>query len=213
MDKKKAYETLLNQINLTTDSSLQTGQFKKVVVDDDKREWHFHLHFPDMIPFESFQLLKQQLETSFKDIAHAKLVVTTDNHQRERVMAYINACVEETSINDHLKQQILKTHKAIDNNRLIIHVADDIQGSYFKSSLNGQLIDALHDCGINVDTVDYEVDLTQSTEIDDALKADITEEAALIRSTHLEHIENKKNAPKDDIVDKQIGKFIQYITC
>lgn len=210
MDKKKAYETLLNQINLTSDSSLQTGQFKKVVVNDDKREWQFHLHFPDMLPFESFQMLKQRIETSFKDIARVKLIVTTDNHQRERVMAYINACVEQTSINDHLKQQILSTHKAIDGNRLIIHVADDIQGSYFKTALNGQLIDALHDCGVIVDTIDYEVDLTQSTEIDDAVKADISEEAALIRSTHLEHIENKKNAPKDDVVDKQIGKFIDF---
>lgn len=210
MDKAQAYETLLKQIELSDDEELLSGQFEKVVVNDVARVWHFHLKFKHMLNVNTYERLYSHLARAFEKIASIELNIHVDSIDGLAVMPYVEHCIKQTSMNGHLQEQMLQAFKEIENNRLIIHVSDDVQGNYFKKALNGELIRALGKYGIKLETIDYVVDQNKSLEQDDEIKQNILLEAEQIRAAHLEQVEKASKEPKLQAVEKQLGKFIDF---
>ena len=210
MDKEQSYETLLKQIDLLDDNELSNGQFEKVVVNDKKRVWHFYLKFPGLLNVNTYERLYSHLSRGFENIAQVELVIYVETLEQEKVLEYVAHCIEQTSITVHLKEQMLQAFKEVQHNTLVIHVSDEIQGNYFRKSLNGELIGALAKYGVHLDTVDYVVDTNKSIAQDDEVKQNILAEAEQIRVAHLEQLEKASKEPKAEVVEKQLGKFIDF---
>ncbi|MGX7013130.1 PolC-type DNA polymerase III [Vagococcus silagei] len=81
LNEKERYQELLKQVDLTDElenhPDLKDGTIHKVVVHKQSRLWDFSLEFPQILPFNTYQLLKQKLMLAFQNIANVDLNIKT----------------------------------------------------------------------------------------------------------------------------------------
>lgn len=98
--KRKRFQVLLQQIGLTEDASMpffQHAEITKLVVERQKKIWHFSFQFEKILPYELFIQFAQKLQQSFQHIASISFEITTEDSTitEDMVQAYWTHCIQE----------------------------------------------------------------------------------------------------------------------
>ena len=99
-EQKQRFQLLLQQIGLTDDQVVkyfdQAG-IEKLLIDKEKKSWHFIFLIHSVIPVDVFQLFKAQLVNKFSHIASVTFSIKTINQEFTDldVQGYWPLCVQE----------------------------------------------------------------------------------------------------------------------
>ena len=209
MNTKEQFKVLLTQLNMESTDALDTGQLKRVVVDDKNREWQLHIHFETLISYPIYQQLKVNIHETFSKIANVDLIVTTDNYTNHDVYQYLECCLEDINVSPNFLRQVLNARKTFQEDVLIFSFNNDILKNYFDKNIKANLLKQYTNLGINIKMIDSVVDIAQQQEEENSMQERLEEE----RIKFLEEFQksqNEKVEVEDAPVVKQIGKHMNF---
>ena len=165
------FEILMEQIALPLDwrqsSALLDAQIEKVVVHKLSRIWEFHFSFRDILPFELYRLLKQQLQEEFSKTGNQAIFeihVENPTFDQELLQAYYREAFEEGPCASQGFKSIYKDLKVSANGKdLLIEGASTIDTEHFRKNHLPNLSKQLSNFGFPVFNCQVEAkdDLTQ----------------------------------------------------
>lgn len=209
MNTKEQFKVLLTQLNMESTDALDTGQLKRVVVDDKNREWQLHIHFETLISYPIYQQLKVNIHETFSKIANVDLIVTTDNYTNHDVYQYLECCLEDINVSPNFLRQVLNARKTFQEDVLRFSFNNDILKNYFDKNIKANLLKQYTNLGINIKMIDSVVDIAQQQEEENSMQERLEEE----RIKFLEEFQksqNEKVEVEDAPVVKQIGKHMNF---
>lgn len=209
MNTKEQFKVLLTQLNMESTDALDTGQLKRVVVDDKNREWQLHIHFETLISYPIYQQLKVNIHETFSKIANVDLIVTTDNYTNHDVYQYLECCLEDINVSPNFLRQVLNARKTFQEDVLIFSFNNDILKNYFDKNIKANLLKQYTNLGINIKMIESVVDIAQQQEEENSMQERLEEE----RIKFLEEFQksqNEKVEVEDAPVVKQIGKHMNF---
>lgn len=209
MNTKEQFKVLLTQLNMESTDALDTGQLKRVVVDDKNREWQLHIHFETLISYPIYQQLKVNIHETFSKIANVDLIVTTDNYTNHDVYQYLECCLEDINVSPNFLRQVLNARKTFQEDVLIFSFNNDILKNYFDKNIKANLLKQYTNLGINIKMIESVVDIAQQQEEENSMQERLEEE----RIKFLEEFQKSKNEKvevEDAPVVKQIGKHMNF---
>lgn len=209
MNTKEQFKVLLTQLNMESTDALDTGQLKRVVVDDKNREWQLHIHFETLISYPIYQQLKVNIHETFSKIANVDLIVTTDNYTNHDVYQYLECCLEDINVSPNFLRQVLNARKTFQEDVLRFSFNNDILKNYFDKNIKANLLKQYTNLGINIKMIDSVVDIAQQQEEENSMQERLEEE----RIKFLEEFQKSKNEKvevEDAPVVKQIGKHMNF---
>src|SRR5699024_5737419 len=209
VNTKEQFKVLLTQLNMESTDALDTGQLKRVVVDDKNREWQLHIHFETLISYPIYQQLKVNIHETFSKIANVDLIVTTDNYTNHDVYQYLECCLEDINVSPNFLRQVLNARKTFQEDVLIFSFNNDILKNYFDKNIKANLLKQYTNLGINIKMIDSIVDIAQQQEEENSMQERLEEE----RIKFLEEFQksqNEKVEVEDAPVVKQIGKHMNF---
>lgn len=209
VNTKEQFKVLLTQLNMESTDALDTGQLKRVVVDDKNREWQLHIHFETLISYPIYQQLKVNIHETFSKIANVDLIVTTDNYTNHDVYQYLECCLEDINVSPNFLRQVLNARKTFQEDVLRFSFNNDILKNYFDKNIKANLLKQYTNLGINIKMIDSVVDIAQQQEEENSMQERLEEE----RIKFLEEFQksqNEKVEVEDAPVVKQIGKHMNF---
>ena len=209
MNTKEQFKVLLTQLNMESTDALDTGQLKRVVVDDKNREWQLHIHFETLISYPIYQQLKVNIHETFSKIAKIELIVTTDNYTDHDVYQYLECCLEDINVSPNFLRQVLNARKTFQEDVLRFSFNNDILKNYFDKNIKANLLKQYTNLGINIKMIESGVDIAQQQEEENSMQERLEEE----RIKFLEEFQksqNEKVEVEDAPVVKQIGKHMNF---
>lgn len=210
MENNQSYQLLLTQIGLSeVDEHLNNGTFTKVVADDDKRIWDFHIHYENMITSNLKQLLKEKLVHAFSNIAAVNLIVTFNHISESDMKGYIVHVLNNMDISNVVKEDLLNSEKRIVDDKLFITVGDELQASHFEKSLNGNLLNRLKEEELPIRAVIYEVnEVNNRDDFHDELQRET--ESIIQAFNQQKDQDEKEDKIQASQVEKAIGKHLDF---
>ncbi|TXK86550.1 hypothetical protein FVE24_18915, partial [Parageobacillus sp. SY1] len=99
-EQKERFQVLLQQLELTSDEFVpyfSEAGIQKLVIEKEKKCWHFYFLLPKILPYQVYQLFTQKLVHAFHHIANVKYTIQTiDSHFTESdVRDYWTLCLQE----------------------------------------------------------------------------------------------------------------------
>ncbi|MCH1623747.1 PolC-type DNA polymerase III [Fredinandcohnia quinoae] len=99
-EQKERFQLLLQQIELTEDAVIghfSDAYIEKLMVDKEKKAWHFYFVFNKILPTDVFQLFSTQLITRFSHIAKVTFSINAQSQEctENIVQAYWPLCIQE----------------------------------------------------------------------------------------------------------------------
>jgi DNA polymerase III subunit alpha, Gram-positive type len=99
-EQKERFQVLLQQLELTSDEFVpyfSEAGIQKLVIEKEKKCWHFYFLLPKILPYRVYQLFTQKLVHAFHHIANVKYTIQTiDSHFTESdVHDYWTLCLQE----------------------------------------------------------------------------------------------------------------------
>lgn len=132
LNKYELFQTLLQQIELKTDSDVQgildKGQVESVTVRKQKKIWEICLRFPDILPFQVYSLLEDQLRRGFHGIATVQLSIVTDepNVTEERLTQYWKKACQDSGVDSPICNQLFEeTYPVLDGKKVLFYIDHD----------------------------------------------------------------------------------------
>ncbi|CAD2076731.1 PolC-type DNA polymerase III [Phocicoccus pinnipedialis] len=210
MNTKEQFKVLLTQLNMeSTDNALNTGQLKRVVVDDNNREWQLHIHFETLISYPIYQQLKVNIHETFSMIANVELIVTTDDYNDNDVYQYLESCLEGINVSPNFLRQVLNTRKTYQDDVLRFIFNNDILKDYFDKNIKANLLRQYTNLGINIKTIESIVDIAVQQEKENSMDERLEEERIKFLE-EFQKAQSEKYEVEDTPVVKQIGKHLNF---
>ena len=207
MESHDKLKILLEQANITQNNYLEDAELERVVVDDDKRVWQFHLKTARIIPSALYQLMSTNINKAFKDIAKTELIMSPGEFDEQLVADYFASAVQSLPINDNIKHQLERTAKKLDEDVLYIAVKNSIEQSHFNKHINGNLLNAYRYYGIHLKGLEVTIDDDLQSSLSEELENRISEEReTLITQFISDREKQEKEMERQGNVPKQIGK-------
>ena len=160
MKGKEQFKVLLQQAGIQDNEHLSSGQLEKIVADDEKRVWEFHIHFDRMIPASLRELIEGSIKNAFSSIAATKIFVTADAYEDKDVIDYLESALIKVKVNDNIRYQLLNCDKEYKEGVLTFSVQNDIEVSHFNKHINGNLTSVYKELGLPITSIEFKVDAT-----------------------------------------------------
>ena len=176
MESHDKLKILLEQANITQNNYLEDAELERVVVDDDKRVWQFHLKTARIIPSALYQLMSTNITKAGKDSAKTELSMSPGEFDEQLVADYFASAVQSLPINDNIKHQLERTAKKLDEDVLYIAVKNSIEQSHFNKHINGNLLNAYRYYGIHLKGLEVTIDDDLQSSLSEELENRISEE-------------------------------------
>lgn len=164
MTKKEKLQILLQQIKISDEMKryFEEGELAKVVVFKDKKIWELHMTIKDVLPFDCYYALLQQLTDSFSEIATIHLHISTQNKTIENEQLFLYWRYFLSTLTDILPSHLPLLEKAkIVEQKIIIDVPTDAEAISLKRKLNDRFNLYCQSIGINPCTMVFNVNLEQ----------------------------------------------------
>ncbi|MGX1901689.1 PolC-type DNA polymerase III [Thermolongibacillus altinsuensis] len=237
-EQKERFSVLLQQLELAssdfahyfTDAGIQ-----KVVIEKEKRRWHFYLLLPSILPAHIYALFMQRLSEKFRHIADVKCTIEARNtsFNEKEILSYWPVFVEQLNqISSPLVTLLAEQQPSVRGTKLIVFVRNDAEAIAVKKRFSQLLAETYRSFGfpplqleteVRHDQEEYEQFLAQKQKEDEerALAA-LTEAAAkpssdeaiqaeesgpLVIGYHIK--EEEEIRPLDQIVDEERRVVVQ----
>lgn len=221
LNKYELFQTLLQQIELNPAAEMQgvleQGQVEQVTVHKKQRIWDIQLRFPDILPFQVYTLLEDQIKRGFKDIAAVRLGIVTDeaNVSEERLTHYWKKACQDSGVDSPICNKLFEEgYPVLEDKKVVFYIDNDILLNKFSEEFFPAISQEYKRMGFPqefkiVPVVDKEAiekkveDFKQQKEEDDALMAQRL-------TQHFEQASAKKEKQKEERPDGpvQLGKNI-----
>jgi len=166
-EQKERFQVLLSQIGLTDDTVVpyfQNAGIEKLVVEREKKTWHFSFRFESIIPSNVFQLFTAQLNSKFSYIASVSfsIKVTKQEYTEEMVQGYWPICLQEMEgisppLLQLLKSQIPSQHGL----KLLITTRNDTEATAIKRKYSQHIASVYQAYGFPAFQLDTKVDANE----------------------------------------------------
>src|SRR5690606_35705546 len=98
--QKERFNVLLQQLELTDDALVahfENAGIEKLVIDKEKKAWHFFFSLNKLIPADVMRIFSTQLRTKFTNIASVSFSIRVQSQHvtEEMVQAYWPLCLQE----------------------------------------------------------------------------------------------------------------------
>lgn len=138
LDKRELFQTLLQQVEINpssdAESILQEGQVDSVTVHKKQKLWEITLRFPDILPFNVYTLLEDQIKSSFQNIAKVHLVIETENPEvtEEKITQYWKKACQQSGVDSPICNQLFdEAYPVLDGKNIIFYLEHDFVLSKF----------------------------------------------------------------------------------
>ncbi|MFC3419689.1 PolC-type DNA polymerase III [Salinicoccus hispanicus] len=209
MKGKDQFNVLLQQAGIKgNENHLSTGTLKKVVSDDERRLWEFHLHFENMIPASLRAMMEDSISKTFSNIAETKLFISADHYTDKDILDYLEYALTDISVNENIRFQLLNCDKQFKSGTLMFSVQNDIEVAHFNKHINGNLTSAYSMYGMPITGIEFHVDKVLDSDRRTKLEERLKEEKTELVQGFIEQrkdIEADMKKQQEDVV-KQIGK-------
>ncbi|MFT4413600.1 PolC-type DNA polymerase III [Fredinandcohnia humi] len=100
LQQKERFKVLLQQLGLTEDAVMlhfENAGIEKLVIDKERKAWHFYFTFQRVLPPDIIQLFQTQLRTKFSHIALVSFSLRVDEQlfSEDIVQSYWPLCLQE----------------------------------------------------------------------------------------------------------------------
>lgn len=134
LNKYELFQTLLQQIELHPSSEaqgvLQDGQVEDVTVYKKEKRWEITLRFSDILPFQIYTLLEDQIRRGFKDIADVRLTIMTDNSPavtEERVKQYWKKACQESGVDSPICNTLFEEgYPIVEEKKIVFYIDNEV---------------------------------------------------------------------------------------
>ncbi|MES1043090.1 PolC-type DNA polymerase III [Heyndrickxia sp. FSL K6-6286] len=169
-DRKERFRVLLQQLNLTDNMVVQSfanAEIEKLVVEKNKKSWHFYFLLERVLPYEIFYRFSTQLRHVFHHIAQVDFsirVIDTQISEKE-VLDYWSYCVKELDgISPMLLSLLNGQVPKLKGNKLTIQARNDTEARTLKQKY-GEIISTIYqNLGFPLMMIESEIGQNESNE-------------------------------------------------
>lgn len=138
MKQQEQFKILLGQIQLTDDSvqnHFQSASIEKLIVEKEKKIWHFYFSLNEILPFTIYQLFQAKLQQSFSHIAQIKMTIRVKEGQFNEGLVqdyWSYALSEMEGIHSPLLTLLHDQMPSVQGHRVVVNVRNDTEGTTVK---------------------------------------------------------------------------------
>jgi DNA polymerase III subunit alpha, Gram-positive type len=210
------FQLLLQQIGLTEDESVvhfTSAAIEKLVVQKEKKTWHFHFIVENIIPIDVYQLFQMRLQKAFAHIATITFSIKAKNQQytEELMQAYWTICLQEMDgIAPPLLALLNEQVPSLQGLKIIVRTKTETEAIAIKRKYSKLLTDSYQALGfpsfqleteVKTDEKEYQNFLIQKQQEDQA--------KALLAVTEMQKKEKDKDSPTEHTGPLTIGYTIK----
>ncbi|MCM3454147.1 PolC-type DNA polymerase III [Heyndrickxia oleronia] len=169
-DRKERFRVLLQQLNLTDNMVVQSfanAEIEKLVVEKNKKSWHFYFLLERVLPYEIFYRFSTQLRHVFHHIAQVDFSIRVMDTQisEKEVLDYWSYCVKELDgISPMLLSLLNGQVPKLKGNKLTIQARNDTEARTLKQKY-GEIISTIYqNLGFPLMMIDSEIGQNESNE-------------------------------------------------
>ncbi|MBU5211149.1 PolC-type DNA polymerase III [Heyndrickxia oleronia] len=169
-DRKERFRVLLQQLNLTDNMVVQSfanAEIEKLVVEKNKKSWHFYFLLERVLPYEIFYRFSTQLRHVFHHIAQVDFSIRVINTQisEKEVLDYWSYCVKELDgISPMLLSLLNGQVPKLKGNKLTIQARNDTEARTLKQKY-GEIISTIYqNLGFPLMMIESEIGQNESNE-------------------------------------------------
>lgn len=170
-DRKERFRVLLQQLNLTDNMVVQSfanAEIEKLVVEKNKKSWHFYFLLERVLPYEIFYRFSTQLRHVFHHIAQVDFSIRVINTQisEKEVLDYWSYCVKELDgISPMLLSLLNGQVPKLKGNKLTIQARNDTEARTLKQKY-GEIISTIYqNLGFPLMMIESEIGQNESNEV------------------------------------------------
>lgn len=148
LNQQELFQTLLQQINLnpTPDQriGLESGSVESVIVHKHSKTWQITLTFTDILPFETYTLLKDQLQRGFKDIAQIELIILTEQPviTTEKLRNYWRLACKSSEVDSPLCNDIFEnSYPELKGKKVLFYIEHELTKNKFQDDFFPKIAD------------------------------------------------------------------------
>ncbi len=141
-------ELLLNQIKIENKEHFQNGKLYKIIGNKARDKYAFIISMPQVLPLNIFLELEEKLKNGFKT-AYVYPIIKTDTYNIETLTDYYRYFLENYSKSAPLLSIFINSKLSLEQNNLIIEVANTAEQMKFKS-IKEELEKKLNNSGFNI---------------------------------------------------------------
>lgn len=169
-DRKERFRVLLQQLNLTDNMVVQSfanAEIEKLVVEKNKKSWHFYFLLEHVLPYEIFYRFSTQLRHVFHHIAQVDFSIRVMDTQisEKEVLDYWSYCVKELDgISPMLLSLLNGQVPKLKGNKLTIQARNDTEARTLKQKY-GEIISTIYqNLGFPLMMIESEIGQNESNE-------------------------------------------------
>ncbi|MDH5161228.1 PolC-type DNA polymerase III [Heyndrickxia oleronia] len=169
-DRKERFRVLLQQLNLTDNMVVQSfanAEIEKLVVEKNKKSWHFYFLLERVLPYEIFYRFSTQLRHVFHHIAQVDFSIRVMDTQisEKEVLDYWSYCVKELDgISPMLLSLLNGQVPKLKGNKLTIQARNDTEARTLKQKY-GEIISTIYqNLGFPLMMIESEIGQNESNE-------------------------------------------------
>ena len=162
-EQKERFQLLLQQINLKDDYILkyfENAGIQKLVVDKEKKMWHFHFNFQSILPADVYQVFSNQLSRKFTHIAQVNFSIQVKHPEftETDIQSYWSICMSgiegiSPPLLSLLHEQVPKKQAM----KLIIQSRNDTEAQAIKRKVSNLIIEIYQSFGFPLFQLDVDV--------------------------------------------------------
>ncbi|HYK74545.1 MAG TPA: PolC-type DNA polymerase III, partial [Pseudoneobacillus sp.] len=160
----------MQQIQLTEDAIVQhfrNALIEKVLVEKQKKTWHFQFVFENILPFSIYQRFTSQLQKSFSHIAKISYTIQVVNQHisNDHIIDYWNSCIQEIDgISPPLLKLLNEQVPKVNGLKIILSVRNETEGLQIKRKYAELITNIYQAFGFPQLVIDTELNNEGSTE-------------------------------------------------
>ena len=222
-DSRALFQTLLQQIKLSPSEGeekyLINAEVDSVKVHRQNKLWEFQLKFDQIIPFDLFQKIKNNLKVAFSNIANVDLFITVNHPEitQELIEDYWLFACKKSGVNSPICNQLFKENAPkLKNGKIIFYIEHEVTLQKFRNEFFPPILDQYKKLGFPDNLMIIpEVDKEAADKVTRAVKEkNENDNAKLTKQLTERHQENERNgynghgAPKGGPIKigRKIGK-------